>query len=99
MKTGRIAVRDMTHETVSVSVLFFAKSRELVGVKKATVELQQQVSVSAILSKLIEFYPALEKISNSIILAHNQEYKEDHSEVVQLRERDEIAIIPPISGG
>lgn len=43
-------------------------------------------------------FPNLKEIQDACILARNHQYLEPE-EVVPLQENDEIAIIPPISGG
>ena len=40
----------------------------------------------------------LSTIKDNLVLAHNEEYLDKDSRV-NLREGDEIAVIPPISGG
>jgi molybdopterin synthase sulfur carrier subunit len=44
---------------------------------------------------LIEKYPSFQKLS-SLRIAVNEEYAEDHTEI---KETDEIVLIPPVSGG
>ena len=51
------------------------------------------------LLKVKSCYPKLGAIENSVLLAINQEYIEGNTEVVHLSQGDEIAFIPPISGG
>ena len=45
---------------------------------------------------LVKQHPGLETVLRSAVLAVNQEYC---VETTALRERDEVAVIPPISGG
>ncbi len=48
------------------------------------------------LSQLISKYPALSSFEKSLLLAVNQEYSDAKR---QLRDGDELAIFPPVSGG
>ena len=47
---------------------------------------------------LLEKYPDLAALQETTIFALNQEYLEPGS-IVSLNELDEVALIPPISGG
>lgn len=88
---------------VRVNLLFFAKSRELVGTSSAAnfplATSGGQLSGFEVLSLICERFPELEAIRNSVIIAHNEEYCENLSEGINLTEGDEIAVIPPIAGG
>lgn len=88
---------------VRVNLLFFAKSRELVGTSSlANFPLATsggQLSGSEVLGSICERFPELAVIRNSVIIAHNEQYCENLAEAIQLAEGDEIAVIPPIAGG
>ena len=83
-----------------VTVLFFAKSRELAGgrnqVEFAISELSCELS-KFINERLLKEFPALSEILDSCSFAVNASYVEDAQHV--LRSGDTVAIIPPISGG
>ncbi len=79
---------------VKVKVLFFAGLREIVGKKQMNIELQDGAPVSRLLEKLQKDFPGI--ITNPVMLAVNTEYvKPDH----RLKDGDEVAVIPPVSGG
>ena len=79
---------------MKVRVLFFAGLRELVGKNQMGVEIQEGAPVSLLLEKLQKGFPGI--ITNPVMLAVNTEYvKPDH----RLKEGDEVAVIPPVSGG
>ncbi|GAB4040892.1 MoaD/ThiS family protein [Spirosoma gilvum] len=79
----------------SVSVLLFGITRDLTGQSSVSVPLLAEARVSDLLSQLHQQYPALAGI-RSILVAVNGEYAEtDHV----LSVNDEIALIPPVSGG
>lgn len=84
--------------SLSIDVLFFAKSREITGVKQAKIELPIRTSSNDILQHILVKYPGLEVIRDNIILTLNENYLEGN-ENIDLRPSDEIAVIPPISGG
>lgn len=86
---------------MKIRVLFFARARELCELSEMDFEVSDDGANLVDLKKeiLIRF-PMLNDIWQSVIFAKNQEYvtKEDEGEV-DIRDGDEIAIIPPISGG
>lgn len=49
--------------------------------------------------QLLERFPSLAQIWETCVFAVNQEYVDQEGEPPVLKEGDEVAIIPPISGG
>lgn len=87
-------------EVVEVKILFFAKSRELVGVREKKVTLQTRLTTSQLRQNIINLFPCLKVIENNFLIAVNEEYlAPDNDVTVVLNTGDELAIIPPISGG
>lgn len=78
-----------------VSVLLFGITREIVGSSALTLDLPQTGQVGDLLVNLKEKYPALNGL-RSLLVAVNGEYAEADQ---PLRPNDEIALIPPVSGG
>ena len=87
--------------TVSVRLLFFAKARELAGVGGVDFHDLPAASTGAgLLKAVLARFPVLDPIKDSVILAHNLEYIDvAGDEPVEIKEGDEIAVIPPVSGG
>lgn len=83
---------------VTVNLLFFAKSRELVGSGSGELVLTAITNFDTLKQALLLKYPSLQVIAENIILSLNEEYIDD-SQQLTLREGDEVAVIPPISGG
>mmetsp|Transcript_1333 Transcript_1333/g.5709 ORF Transcript_1333/g.5709 Transcript_1333/m.5709 type:complete len:82 (-) Transcript_1333:141-386(-) len=81
---------------MKVRVLFFANARDLAGTGEAEVELPEGADTSALREELAEKFADLRDLVQSITLAVNQEYTH---ELVELHDGDEVALIPPISGG
>lgn len=91
----------MIKSSIQLKVLFFAKARELAGdIREAQLELplQEQYCCSDLLTLICDKYN-LNLIKHNVILAVNEEYCDDLSNFVSLKSGDEIAIIPPLSGG
>ena len=55
-------------------------------------------NTAQLLEVAIDKHPGLPDLLSSCALAHNEEYLEVGS-TIELRDGDEVAIIPPISGG
>ncbi|GFS16699.1 molybdopterin synthase sulfur carrier subunit [Elysia marginata] len=81
-----------------VKLLFFAKSKEIVGQKFMNLNFPKSTTRNHILKYIVKEIPELEQISNSILLSLNEEYL-DQDCPLTLKAGDELAIIPPISGG
>ncbi|SOD98576.1 MoaD/ThiS family protein [Spirosoma fluviale] len=79
----------------SISVLLFGITRDLTGQSAVSVPLAEGASVGDLLTQIHQKYPALAGI-RSLLIAVNGEYAE--SEQVLTR-HDEVALIPPVSGG
>ncbi len=79
----------------TVSVLLFGITRDLTGQSSVSVPLTEGASVSDLLGQLHQSYPELAGI-RSLLVAVNGEYAE--AEQI-LAHHDEIALIPPVSGG
>jgi molybdopterin converting factor subunit 1 len=73
----------------------FGITRDIVGGNVTEIELGQLADVQAVLGKLKTEFPKLKEIK-SLLVAVNSEYAE--ADLV-LNETDEIALIPPVSGG
>ncbi|CAL5221764.1 g4017 [Coccomyxa viridis] len=86
---------------MKIKVLFFARARELAGTTEAEADLPEGSTAKEAMQMLLEKYPDLREIEGEegkCVLALNQEYLEKNA-TTALKEGDEIAIIPPISGG
>ena len=81
---------------MNVKVKFFAIARDLVGKDEMLLSLPEHASTTTVIDKLIERFPKFQDWKPYIRIAVNYEYvPQDH----KLKDNDEIAIIPPVSGG
>jgi molybdopterin converting factor subunit 1 len=80
---------------LKISVLAFARFRELLGFHDIKLEIPDKSTVTDLINLLTEQYPQLNKCTSKMI-AVNQEYC--GSETV-LKNGDIVALIPPVSGG
>ena len=81
---------------MNVKVLFFGQLRELVGASEESVELPAGASVADLISHYQQRVPRLVEFRPSLAVAVNQEYADP---TALLRPEDEVALIPPVSGG
>jgi molybdopterin synthase sulfur carrier subunit len=78
-----------------IRVDLFGVTRDIVGGAHLQYEVAGPVSVKEFLADLKGRYPSLERLT-SLAVAVNSEYAEDDW---RINERDEVALIPPVSGG
>ena len=81
---------------MKVLVHFFANIRERVGTESLEIDLPAGATGAALSAQLVRAYPGLESILPKARLAINLEFKPLES---VLADGDEVAIIPPVSGG
>jgi len=82
---------------VNVTIVFFAQARELSKLKSTTSQLPQTLFGHNLRSILVDRFNLL-SIGNIFILAINENYISDSLQIT-LKEKDIVAVIPPISGG
>jgi molybdopterin synthase catalytic subunit len=70
--------------------------RDIAGQQREAVELAEGSRLSDLYAELERRYPRLQGLRKSLALALNQEYAEAAAE---LHNNDEVALIPPVSGG
>ena len=78
-----------------VEVLLFASYREKVGLGRLTLDLSDGATVGDMADAMRVRFPGLPE-AERIVVAVNNEYQE-HDFV--LSDGDEVALIPPVSGG
>ncbi|HBY59853.1 MAG TPA: molybdenum cofactor biosynthesis protein MoaD [Solibacterales bacterium] len=70
--------------------------KDLAGRAEDTLELREGASVESVFEHYATVLPRLAPMRKSIVLARNQEFSDPSS---RLEEGDEIAFLPPVSGG
>ena len=81
---------------MKVQLRFFAVLRERVGQRESEHELRDGERVAELWSALCEQWPQLRDYTASMSFAVNREYVDGNH---VLHDGDEIALIPPVSGG
>jgi molybdopterin synthase catalytic subunit len=85
-----------TTTTIAVTIRLFAAYREAVGKAELPLTMPSGSTVGALAREMVKRYPKLPRDPQKLVVAVNQEYRE-HSDV--LNNGDEVALIPPVSGG
>ncbi len=81
---------------MKVTVRLFAIYRDRAGKPNFEMELPEGATVGEAAREVLRVFPGMAQEPSNLVVAVNQEYV-DHSFV--LHERDEVAFIPPVSGG
>ena len=80
---------------MEIKVLAFGRAREIVGSGNMVVTVAPQATVSSLMEQLMVQYPAMKQLT-SFTIAVNGEYAGPGQNIFA---HDEVAIIPPVSGG
>lgn len=88
----------MAHYTSSmhVRVLFFGALKDLLALQGASVELPEGATVEQLLQRCLAEVPEAPKFAGALAVAVNREYA---ASTRVLAEGDEVALLPPVSGG
>ena len=86
----------MTTPQVSIRVLFFGAARDVVDANQLELSLDAPATVSSAFQKLVSRFAPLGRFGRSLLFAVNQEYATPET---VLKENDELAVFPPVSGG
>ncbi|MBI2265760.1 MAG: molybdopterin converting factor subunit 1 [Armatimonadetes bacterium] len=81
---------------MKVKTLFFATAKDAVGDSSVTMDVEAGTTSRQLLNRLVEKYPRLEKYAGNLVIAVNEDVVSDDT---PLHENDEIAFMPPVSGG
>ncbi len=79
-----------------VRILLFASYREIVGGEEIPWIADEGATLGDLVAELIDKYPRLEPHRKAMLLAVNEEFAEASA---RLKEGDEVALMPPVSGG
>jgi len=82
--------------SMRVTVLFFGVLKEMLSSESQTIELPPGATVDAVLSHYSALLPQQPRLWSSLAIAVNQSYAPSGC---LLRDGDEVALLPPVSGG
>ena len=86
----------METKNITIRLKLFSIARDLAGIDETLVEVPPNSKPEAVFSYLISRNPVFERSRTSLRIAVNMEYIDSET---PLRDGDEVAIIPPVSGG
>lgn len=80
---------------MKISITAFGIAKDILKQKQIQLDFSDQASVGDLRVELIHKFPEFEKLA-SLKFAVNTDYVDD---TYQLNEKDEVVLIPPVSGG
>ena len=83
-------------DTLIITIRLFAGHREAVGKAETTVDIPEGSTVGHLAHEVTRTHPSITADASRLVVAVNQEFV-DHSHVLEVG--DEVALIPPVSGG
>ena len=81
---------------MKVTIRLFAGYRERVGSTRIDLDLPEGSTVGRMTEEMLRAYPTIAVDPSRLVVAVNQEYREHD---FTLSPGDEVALIPPVSGG
>jgi sulfur-carrier protein len=82
--------------TIRVKVLFFGRIKEIVGRSEDSVDLAEGAPIEALFARLGTSHPELTRYRSSLVASRNQEFAPWSTPLLS---GDEVAFLPPVSGG
>jgi sulfur-carrier protein len=81
---------------MSIRVLFFASLADIAGMRETSLDATDFPDVKSVFEKFARDFPSFESYRSSVLFALNSEFARPGSPV---KDGDEIAFFPPVSGG
>ena len=83
-------------QTIRVTVLFFGRLKELTGHAEHSIEFADAMTIEQLFALYAARHPEFAKYRSSVVASRNQEFAAWDT---PLRSGDEVAFLPPVSGG
>jgi len=81
---------------MKIKIRLFARYRELIGSPETNLEVQSGITSGTFKNQIENFFPQLKNHAPNLLIAINGEFVDSN---LTLKEGDEVAILPPLSGG
>jgi len=85
-----------TAQTIRVKVLFFGRLKDVAGAAEECSEVADGATIESLFAELSRRNQELAKFRASLVASCNQEFAAWNT---PLRAQDEVAFLPPVSGG
>jgi molybdopterin converting factor subunit 1 len=92
----KLKLRSDIPDNDKIKVRLFANLRELVGEREITITVPDGVTVSYLNNEILNKYPQLKSFSNKFVTSVNCKVTTGDTVITS---SDEIALLPPVSGG
>lgn len=92
----KLNMRSDVPDNDKIKVRLFAILREVVGEKEITITVPSGVTVSYLNNEILKKYPQLKSFSNKFVTSVNCKVTTGNTIITS---SDEIALLPPVSGG
>lgn len=86
----------VTSREIKITVKLFAILKDVVTKKEIRLVIPQGATISVLKHKIIQEYPSLNSFSNIFIFSVNHTVATNDTVI---DENDEVALLPPVSGG
>jgi molybdopterin converting factor subunit 1 len=93
---GRLNLRSDVQDNDKIKVRLFANLREVVGEREITITVPSGTTVSYLNNEIFKKYPQLKSFNNKFVTSVNCKVTTGDSIITS---SDEIALLPPVSGG
>ena len=93
---GKLNLRSNVSDNDKIKVRLFAILREVVGEREITITVPSGVTVSYLNNEILKKYPQLNSFSNKFVTSVNCKVTTGDTIITS---SDEIALLPPVSGG
>lgn len=81
---------------IQITVLYFASAKDATGKRRESIKLPEDTTIKELLLKISSTHPRIRNTLNSMQIAVNYKVVDIYS---ILKEADEVALLPPVSGG
>ncbi len=80
---------------MKIKLIAFGIAKDILKTNELTLEIESGMRIEGLKTEIISRFPDFEKL-RSLRFAINEDYQEDD---YQIKENEEVVIIPPVSGG
>jgi molybdopterin converting factor subunit 1 len=83
-------------QSIRVKVLFFGRLKEIAGLTQDSIDLTSETDIESLFAQYASRYAELKQYRSSVVASCNQEFAPWNT---VLHAGDEVAFLPPVSGG